>query len=167
MVFAYGRHPFRALTAAYWQQNMQDIRDTDSPVTSQQHSLDPRAARDRLRRPGKCNLYSMTKSQEAICALAKAVRDLTGNLAPLPAVLPDKMAPVVRTAPDGVRELTMMRWGFPLPPRGYPKQMTNVRNSHSNYWRPWLGNPPFSPHRPSPTTAPPSTSHYVGVRVAP
>jgi len=33
---------------------------------------------------------------------------------------PDKMAPVVRTAPDGVLELTMMRWGFrhhlePLP----------------------------------------------------
>jgi hypothetical protein len=43
-------------------------------------------------------------------------RDLTGNLPVPPAVYPDMMAPVVRTAPDGERELIMMRWGFPPPP---------------------------------------------------
>ena len=59
-----------------------------------------------------CNLYSITSSQAAIRQLARAMRDLTGNLAP-PAIFPDQMAPVVRTGPDGVRELVMMRWGFP------------------------------------------------------
>ena len=41
-----------------------------------------------------CNLYSITKGQKAIRDLAKAMRDLTGSLPPLPAVFPDKMAPV-------------------------------------------------------------------------
>src|ERR1019366_1616785 len=50
----------------------------------------------------------------------------------------DKMAPVVRTAPDGVRELTMMRWGFPPPSKATPKPVTNVRHTNSNFWRPWL-----------------------------
>jgi hypothetical protein len=62
-----------------------------------------------------CNLYSVTKGQAAITALARAMRDRAGNLAPLPAVFPDTMAPVVRTAADGIRELAMMRWGFPPP----------------------------------------------------
>ena len=35
----------------------------------------------------------------------------TGNQPPLPAIYPDSMAPVVRQAEDGERELTMMRWG--------------------------------------------------------
>jgi len=43
-----------------------------------------------------CNLYSMTKSQAAVRELGKAMRDLTGNLPPLPAIFPNKMAPVVR-----------------------------------------------------------------------
>ena len=59
------------------------------------------------------NLCSVTTSQEAIRALAKAMgeyRDRTGNLEPLPAVFRDQMASVVRTAPDAARELVMMRW---------------------------------------------------------
>ncbi len=59
-----------------------------------------------------CNLYSITKSQQAIRDLVKAIRDITGNMPSLPGVFPNRMAPVVRTAPDGVRELLMMRWGF-------------------------------------------------------
>jgi N6-adenosine-specific RNA methylase IME4 len=35
---------------------------------------------------------------------------------------PDTLAPVVRTAQDGERELTMTRWGFPPPPS--PKLLT-------------------------------------------
>jgi putative SOS response-associated peptidase YedK len=62
-----------------------------------------------------CNLYSLTKSQQAICDLVKAIRDLTGNMPPLPAIFPNSRAPVVRTAQDGIRELRMMRWGFPPP----------------------------------------------------
>jgi hypothetical protein len=43
------------------------------------------------------------------------------NLPPMPGVFPDYPAPVVRNVgPD--RELTMMRWGMPPPPRtsGFP-----------------------------------------------
>jgi putative SOS response-associated peptidase YedK len=60
-----------------------------------------------------CNLYSLTKGQAAIIALTRAMRDRTGNLPPLPGIFPDYMAPVVRNAPDVVRELAMLRWGMP------------------------------------------------------
>ena len=61
-----------------------------------------------------CNLYSMTKGPQAIRDLARFTRDMTGNLPPLPAVFPDYLAPTVRTAPDGAREMVMMRWDFRL-----------------------------------------------------
>jgi putative SOS response-associated peptidase YedK len=85
-----------------------------------------------------CNLYSLTRSQEEISRLARAMRDLTGNLPPLPGIFPDTMAPVVRTAEDGVRELALMGWGFPPPPSIGKQPVTNVRNVKSGYWRPWL-----------------------------
>ena len=62
-----------------------------------------------------CNLYSVTKGQAAIRELARAMRDQTGNLPSIPGVFPDYSAPIVRTAPDGVRELAMARWGLPSP----------------------------------------------------
>jgi putative SOS response-associated peptidase YedK len=88
-----------------------------------------------------CNLYSLTKSQQAICDLGKANRDLTGNMPPLPAIFPNSRAPVVPTAPDGVRELLMMRWGFPPPPGAKPRYVTNVRNTNSRFWRHHLKRP--------------------------
>ena len=93
-----------------------------------------------------CNLYSITSTQQAIRDLVRAMRDMTGNLPPLPAVFPDKMAPVVRTAPDGARELVMMRWGFPPRPpfpgsKTNTRPLTNVRNTSSRYWTPWLKKP--------------------------
>ncbi len=57
-----------------------------------------------------CNLYSHTKGPQAIRDLARAMRDTTGNLPPLPSIFPDYLAPIVRNAPDDVRELTMARW---------------------------------------------------------
>ena len=60
-----------------------------------------------------CNLYSVTKGQAAIIALTRALRDNAGNTPLLPGVFPDYKAPVVRNAPDGVRELAMLRWGMP------------------------------------------------------
>ena len=47
------------------------------------------------------NLYSVTKGQQAIRELAKAMRDTTGNLPPQPAVFPDYTAPIVRSGADG------------------------------------------------------------------
>jgi putative SOS response-associated peptidase YedK len=92
-----------------------------------------------------CNLYSMTKSQDAIRQLTRAIRDMTGNLAPLPAIFPNRMAPVVREGADGQRELLMMRWGFPPPSIPGSKlrnpYLTNVRNTDSRYWQTYLKKP--------------------------
>src|ERR1700736_7072922 len=60
-----------------------------------------------------CNLYSLTKGQQAIRELARAMSDRTGNLPPLPGIFPDYQAPIVRNQPEGVRELAMLRWGMP------------------------------------------------------
>lgn len=85
-----------------------------------------------------CNLYSVTKSQQAIREAFRAMTDNTGNLPPLPGIFPDQMAPVVRHTPSG-RALGMMRWGFPSPP-GVPggRPVTNIRNTASAYWRAWM-----------------------------
>jgi putative SOS response-associated peptidase YedK len=86
-----------------------------------------------------CNLYSITKGPQAIRAFARAMRDTTGNLPPLPGVFPDYSAPIVRNADDGVRELVMARWGMPGPPQFGGAPITNIRNVSSPHWRPWLG----------------------------
>jgi hypothetical protein len=86
-----------------------------------------------------CNLYSITKGQKAIRDLAKAMIDHAGNMPTLPGVFPNRMAPVVRVAPKGRRELLMMRWGFPPPfiPGNKPRNpyLTNVRKTDSRYWQ--------------------------------
>lgn len=88
--------------------------------------------------PRMCNLYSIARSQEATRRLFRVKRDFAGNLPSLPAVYPDTVAPVVRTATDGERELLMMRWCFPPPPNFGTAPGTNVRNLKSPYWRSWL-----------------------------
>jgi putative SOS response-associated peptidase YedK len=114
-----------------------------------------------------CNLYSVTTNQKAIIDLARALRDVAGNVPALPGVFPDYAAPIVRTGADGVRELAMARWGMPSPrfvqkqsaarraekltAKGQPFDfnellrvepdlgVTNVRNVTSPHWRRWLG----------------------------
>ncbi len=61
-----------------------------------------------------CNLYSLTSNQQAIRELARAWKDNTGNLPPLPGIFPDYPAPIVRNGAEG-RELAMARWGMPSP----------------------------------------------------
>src|SRR6266853_87832 len=82
-----------------------------------------------------CNLYSVTKGQQAIRELAGAMRDRTGNLPLMPGIYPDYRAPVVRNQPEG-RELTMARWGMPSPlaslkGRNSDPGVTNIRNVKS------------------------------------
>lgn len=84
-----------------------------------------------------CNLYSVTKGQQAIIELTRALLDRTGNLPPLPGIFPDDAAPVVREAAEG-RELLMMRWGLPGPKAFGEKPVTNIRNVASPHWRAWL-----------------------------
>lgn len=113
-----------------------------------------------------CNLYSLTKGQQAILQLSRAMRDTTGNLPPFPGIFPDYPAPIVRTASDGVRELALVRWGMPSSKkalldaatrradklRAKGKEVvfeellkmepdggtTNVRNTSSTHWKRWL-----------------------------
>ena len=85
-----------------------------------------------------CNLYSLTKGQAAIIALTRAMRDTTGNMPPLPGVFPDYLAPIVRNAPTGDRQLMMARWGMPPPPQFGTYPITNILNVKSPHWRRWL-----------------------------
>jgi putative SOS response-associated peptidase YedK len=90
-----------------------------------------------------CNLYSLTKGQQAIRELARAMQDRTGNLPPLPGIFPDYPAPIVRNTPEG-RELAIARWGMPSPAfalkgRNSDPGVTNIRNTASPHWRRWLG----------------------------
>jgi putative SOS response-associated peptidase YedK len=91
-----------------------------------------------------CNLNSLTKGQQAIRDLAGAMRDVTGNLPLFPGIFRDYAAPIVRNAPDGVRELSTARWGMPstvfaLKGRNSDPGVTNVRNISSPHWRRWFG----------------------------
>jgi putative SOS response-associated peptidase YedK len=85
-----------------------------------------------------CNLYSLTKGQAAIRDLFRAKYDRTGNLPLFPSVFPDQMAPIVRTAPDGERELVTTRWGMPGPLQFGGQPVTNIRNLNRPHWREWL-----------------------------
>jgi putative SOS response-associated peptidase YedK len=90
-----------------------------------------------------CNLYSLSKGQQAIRELAKAMSDETGNLQPMPGIFPDYPAPIVRNQPSG-RQLMMARWGMPSPSfvlqgKTYDPCVTNIRNVSSPHWRRWLG----------------------------
>jgi len=84
-------------------------------------------------------LYSVTKGQSAIRDLFSVTHDRAGNLAPLPAIFPDQLAPIVRVTGDGERELVMARWGMPGPPQYGGQPVTNIRNLGSPHWRGWLG----------------------------
>lgn len=84
-----------------------------------------------------CNLYSITTNQAAITALFRVVNRYIGNLPAMPGVFPDYPAPVVRNV-GADRELTMMRWGMPPPPKFGGPPVTNIRNTSSPHWRGWL-----------------------------
>ena len=92
-----------------------------------------------------CNLYSVTSNQEAIRDWAGVMteNDNTGNMQPMPSVFPDYAAPIVRNQ-RGVRELALVRWGMPTPPKYLEGKKTDpgvtiIRNVNSSHWRRWLG----------------------------
>lgn len=86
-----------------------------------------------------CNLYSMTAAQAAIRKLFRATKDYTGNLPALPAIFPDREAPVIRASVNtDDRHMIMMRWGMPPPPQYGGPPITNIRNTSSPHWRRWL-----------------------------
>jgi putative SOS response-associated peptidase YedK len=92
-----------------------------------------------------CNLYSMTRPQDAVRGFFTRTppADRLGNLPPLFEVFPDYAAPVVRNGAEG-REMAPARWGMPTLPRHLAGKardpgVTNIRQTGSPHWRPWLG----------------------------
>ena len=76
-----------------------------------------------------CNLYSMTAARDAVGRLFRVSHNRAAMFAPLDAIFPGHMAPVVRRAEDGERELLTSSWGFVLPQQGKaPRRVTNVRD---------------------------------------
>ncbi|WP_426042861.1 SOS response-associated peptidase [Brevundimonas sp. TWP2-3-4b1] len=112
-----------------------------------------------------CNLYRSRSGPDDILAMTRAMRSDVGNLEPRD-IYPDYPAPIVRLDEDSERILTMARWGLPsskkalfdaatkradkLRAKGndvdFPKLLelepdsgtTNVRNTNSSHWKPWL-----------------------------
>jgi putative SOS response-associated peptidase YedK len=62
-----------------------------------------------------CHAYSITTNLEALRQLRFAfeVAANIGNLPPQTGIYPDMLAPIIRIAPDGSRELVKVRWGMP------------------------------------------------------
>jgi putative SOS response-associated peptidase YedK len=85
-----------------------------------------------------CNLYSMTKVPEAVRRLFRVSSNRAAAFEPKDAIFPGHMAPVVRRAVDGERELVELSWGFVLPQPGKaPRRVTNTRDDkmQSAFWR--------------------------------
>lgn len=90
-----------------------------------------------------CNLYSQTKSQDAMRHVFDVVSDDLGNLPPLSGIFPDYPAPIITVRAQG-RHLSLARWGMPTPPQFLTGKrtdpgVTNIRNIASPHWRRWLG----------------------------
>lgn len=114
-----------------------------------------------------CNLYAMMKGRAEAAALARALGDRNNNQPPMSGIYPDYPAPIVVKGPDGARDMRDARWGMPSPKsvlldattkradklrakgqtvdftallRMEPdKGVTNIRNTASRHWQPWLG----------------------------
>jgi putative SOS response-associated peptidase YedK len=98
-----------------------------------------------------CNLYSQTKSQDAMRHVFddmligdEMLEDLTGNLPAQTGIYPDYAAPIIRQGAQGGWQLTMARWGMPTPQvfldgKRTDSGVTNIRNVSSPHWRRWLG----------------------------
>jgi putative SOS response-associated peptidase YedK len=97
-----------------------------------------------------CNLYALTKGQQALRELAATlalgpVRDRLGNLPVMEGIYPDGEAPIIGLARgEGAGPtLSLARWGMPSPAfalagKSVDRGITNIRNTASPHWRRWL-----------------------------
>jgi putative SOS response-associated peptidase YedK len=114
-----------------------------------------------------CNLYSIMRGRAEIAALVRVMSDRNHNSPPMPGVYPDYAAPVVLKGDDGQRQMRDLRWGMPSSKKALleaagrradklraqgkevdfnellkmepDKGTTNIRNTASAHWKPWLG----------------------------
>ena len=86
-----------------------------------------------------CNLYSLNKPRNPLAAIFGVSHNRSAAFEPANAIFPRHVAPVVRYAPDGEREIVTMNWGFILLQQGRaPRPVTNVRDDKlrtSSFWR--------------------------------
>ena len=87
-----------------------------------------------------CNLYSMTRTREAMLRLFRVSHNRAAAFEPETGDLPRLSSPVVRKAADGERELVNLNWGFVLLQKDLaPRRVTNMRDDKmltSKFWRP-------------------------------
>jgi putative SOS response-associated peptidase YedK len=114
-----------------------------------------------------CNLYAMMKTRAEAAALVRAMIDRNNNQPPMPGIYPNYAAPIVLRGSDGGREMRDAAWGMPSSKKALleaatkradklrakgkdvdfaellrlepDKGTTNVRNTASAHWNPWLG----------------------------
>lgn len=99
--------------------------------------------------------------------MVRALTDWNNNQPPMAGVFPDYAAPIVRRSASGEREMVDVRWGMPSSKKALldaatkradklrakgreidfgemlrmepDKGTTNIRNTASRHWQPWLG----------------------------
>ena len=85
-----------------------------------------------------CNLYSLNKNKDSVAKMFGVGHNRTLDVPLFPGIFPNYVAPVVRQAADGDRELVNMNWGFVLPQPGRaPRRVTNVRDDKAmtGFWQ--------------------------------
>ena len=87
---------------------------------------------------GMCNLYSVRTSRAALARKFGLSDNRMAAFEPLPAIFPGHVAPIIKLAADGQRELVLLSWGFVLLREGYaPKRVTNARDDKltTKFWK--------------------------------
>lgn len=92
-----------------------------------------------------CNLYTSTTNIEALRQLSRLLDRLADRAffnEESFDVYPNRFGPVIRMV-EGGPEMVRARWGMPSPPsmlqgKDFDYGITNIRNTVSPHWRPWL-----------------------------
>jgi len=75
------------------------------------------------------NLYSLNKEQDMVARYFRVSHNHAAAFKPTGAIFPRHIAPAVRCADDGEREIVTMSWGFMLlQNERAPRPATNVRD---------------------------------------
>ena len=86
-----------------------------------------------------CNFYALTHSRSEVAKWFSVADNRANAFEPRDAIFPGYLAPVVRYAADGERELVLMNWGHILIQNGKaPRRVTNVRDDKilkSSFWK--------------------------------
>src|SRR5215467_16251524 len=86
-----------------------------------------------------CNLYSLNKKRDMVARFFRVSHNRAAAFKPTGAIFPRHIAPVVRYADDGEREIVTMSWDFMLLQNERARRpVTNVRDDKiltSKFWR--------------------------------